>query len=71
MTDKRQLLSRMAAAGYTQYALAREIGISKNTLCAKINGKSRFTTEEVFAICRVLHIDAAKDIGKIFYFGHP
>lgn len=44
------------AAGYTQASLAPLVGMSKNALNAKINGKSRLYCDEVDALCTVLGI---------------
>lgn len=53
----------MARKGYTQRKLAKEIGISENTLSAKIKHGS-FGTEEVQMIMRILDI---KDPTPIFF----
>lgn len=46
----------MAEQEVTQTGLAKEIGMSKNTLNAKINGKVPITDIEIFKICKALHI---------------
>lgn len=61
-----KLLGRMKELGYTQAKLAKEIGISKATLNAKLNNWFPFTTDEIIAICKVLKIPT-KEITKFFY----
>lgn len=66
MVDCRRIKSLMVLYGYTQRSLAKEINLNKNTLNAKLNGKSCFNTEEIKVICRVLHIDDPVDVCAIF-----
>ena len=56
MLDKNLFRSAIARAGMTQDSLAAAIGISSNTLSAKILGRSYFDTEEIDKICNVLSI---------------
>lgn len=66
IVNKRELTARMVSAGYTQRSLAEAIGVSKNTICTKINGKRAFNTEEVGEICNLLNITSEKDKVNIF-----
>ena len=61
-----KLLGRMRERGFSQAALADAIGISKGTLCAKLNNQSYFFTSEIIAICKALNI-AHKDIPLYFF----
>lgn len=56
MVHTQKLKGRIMAAGYTQASLAPLVGMSKNALNAKINGKSRLYCDEVDALCTVLGI---------------
>lgn len=56
MIDKNLLRGAIARAGMTQEKLASAIGISQNTLSAKILGRSYFDTDEIDKICDVLSI---------------
>ena len=56
MNSKNPLRRKMAEAGYNQAELAQKIGISRNTLSAKINGKRPFNTDEILDICNILGI---------------
>lgn len=69
MVNKRQLLSVAVLNGYTQSALAKTIGIGKNTMCRKLNGYADFTTKEIDAICDVLNITDLSMKAKIFLSG--
>lgn len=66
MVDKRAILASAVLAGHNQKTLARVLGISKNTMCRKINGKSDFTSTEIVALCKELSIGTAEEVAKIF-----
>lgn len=66
MVNKRLLMSEMVLNGYNQRSLAEEIGMSKNTMNLKINGKKPFDTEEVSLICDALHICSGAKKAEIF-----
>ena len=42
-----KLKGKIAEAGYSQRSLAAELGMSKNTLNSKVNGKIPFNTDEI------------------------
>lgn len=60
------LRGEIAANSLTASQLAKRIGISRNTLSAKMQGKRSFTLDEVYKICDVLNISNAKRINEIF-----
>ena len=60
------LRGKMVSNGYTQDSLARKMKISKNTLSAKINGKSQFDLEEVLLLCELLSITSNDEKCNIF-----
>lgn len=63
MTNKNLLMGEIILAGYSQKSIARKIGISKNSFCSKINGKSEFNADEIIKICDALNItDCAKKV---------
>ena len=47
MVDKNKLAGAIASKGLTQKKLAEMIGVSKNTISAKMNNKSSFDTDEI------------------------
>lgn len=61
-----KLKGKMAEKGYSQRSLAAALGISKNTLNAKVNGKVPFNTLEVAKICEVLEIREGSEKVAIF-----
>ena len=61
-----KLLGRIREFGLTQKDVAAHIGIRATTLSLKLNGKARFTANEIDAICKLLHI-AKEDIGDYFF----
>lgn len=64
--NKNMLKAAIMEAGYTQTSLAKEMGISKNTLSAKINGKSKMFTDEICLLCDLLRITDDKKKIQIF-----
>ena len=52
-----KLIGIMAEKGFSQRKLANELGVSKNTINAKLRGKSRFDTEEASRLCEILNIE--------------
>ncbi len=47
MYNYSKLLGKMREKGYTQEALAREIGVSASTFNKKLKQKSQFTQDEI------------------------
>lgn len=66
MVNANLLRGKMVSAGYTQKELAGALGMSENTLSAKINGASSFTLKEVYAICSLLSISDFREKCEIF-----
>lgn len=63
-----KILFKMAIArsGYTQNQLAKELGISRNALSNKINGRSSVTVSDVIRICEILNIQDNNEKAEIF-----
>ena len=66
MVDKNKLRGAIVRAGYTQLTFAAKLGMSKNTLNSKVNGRSPITTEEAKLMCRELGIVDAREKEEIF-----
>lgn len=64
--DKNRLLSYIVKKGYNQRTLAKALGVSKNTLNSKINGKSYFDTRMISDMCELLDITDDSEKIKIF-----
>lgn len=52
--------------GITQNELAKQLGITKNTLSNKVNGHVRMYTNEAKAICIILDITDRDEQAQIF-----
>lgn len=61
-----KLLGRIREMGLTQEQLAKEIGINKGTLSAKLNNQYSFTVKEILAIGKVLQIPKS-EISDYFF----
>lgn len=66
MINVKKLAGCIAAAGYSKTRLAREMGMSKNTLCDKANGKRPFNTVEIERVCEKLGITSSVEKAEIF-----
>ena len=65
MINKNKFEGAIRTAGYTQERLAKEMGISANTLTTKKN-KGTFTIAQVEKVCAILGIDDPADKCEIF-----
>lgn len=61
-----KLKGKIAEAGYSQRSLAKELGMSKNTLNSKVNGKIPFNTLEIERLCEKLRIYDGAEKAAIF-----
>lgn len=61
-----KLKGKIVEAGYSQRSLAKELGMSKNTLNSKVNGKIPFNTVEIQQICDKLGIRDGSEKASIF-----
>ena len=61
------LKGKIVAAGFTQRDLARRIGMSENTRSNKINGRTKFDTDEILKIDAVLGNMTPLERGQIFF----
>lgn len=66
MLNRNLLRGAIARAGMTQEKLAFAIGVSQNTLSAKILGRSSFDTDEIDRICDALSIVDNEEKANIF-----
>ena len=61
-----KLRGKIVEAGFSQRSLAKALGISKNTLNAKVNGRTPFNTDEIELICDKLGIRDGAEKAAIF-----
>lgn len=66
MVNKNRLMGAIVSAGMSQRKLAQKVGMSKNTINAKINGNGYFDTEQIDRICSVLGIQDNTEKALIF-----
>lgn len=59
-----KLKGKMREKNETQETLAKKIGISENSLNHKLNGKRKFTANEIYVLTELLEI---KDIKEYFF----
>lgn len=64
--NKWKFTEYMEKAGFSQRSFAKELGVSKNTLNNKLNGRGCFDTEQVKNICDKLHISDCSAKVEIF-----
>ncbi|NFO86501.1 DUF739 family protein [Clostridium botulinum] len=60
--NSNKLKGKMIEKSYTQKNLAKELGITPQSLNAKINKRSQFTLDEVVKIVSILDIDNPMEI---------
>ena len=66
MIRSNKLSAKIVEAGYSKTSLAEALGMSKNTLCNKINGKNKFNVDEIMLICEKLKIVSPEEKVDIF-----
>lgn len=66
MVNVNKLKAAMVREGYTQPRFAEALKMSINTLNAKVNGKTKISTDEAKLMCKVLNIK--DDVEKVDIF---
>ena len=66
MVNLIRLKAAMVCAGLNQGAFAKRLRMAPNTLNAKVNGKSKITTEEATEMCEILGITEDREKVAIF-----
>lgn len=64
--NKWRFAEQISRLGFSRATFAKELGMSKNTLNNKLNGRGYFTTKEIKQICERLNIKDPKLIVDIF-----
>lgn len=64
---KKNLLDkRVAECGVSYQFLSDKLGITRQALYKKRNGKSEFTGREIVELCKILNIEDLDEVKKIF-----
>lgn len=66
MVNANLLKGKIISSGHNQKSLAPKVGMSINSLNAKINGRKKFDAEEVIRICDALDITDPQEKCDIF-----
>lgn len=66
MVNQKLFRAALARRGIAQYQLANKIKMSKNTMSAKVNGRSCFDTDQIDLMCEELGIVDANEKVDIF-----
>ena len=68
MTNTNLLRHKIEESGLKLQFIADKLGISRQTLIAKINGKSEFNQTEIQILCDLLNIKLLKEKNLIFFY---
>lgn len=66
MTNRELLDNRIESCGYRFDYIAKQLGITRETLRLKRIGVTEFTASEIRILSRLLHIDSIEEMKKIF-----
>ena len=68
MVNKPLFRAALARAEHNQVSLSKALGMTENTLSAKINNRRSFNTKEIDRICEALKINDIVEKANIFLF---
>lgn len=67
MTNVELLKERVKESGLKSAYIAERLGISRSAWYNKLKGDSKFTTDEVKALCYILRITSLREREDIFF----
>lgn len=67
MTDIKLLNDKLNNSGLRKQFVADKLGITRQGLDNKLNGKSDFKSEEMAVLCDILHITSLREKDRIFF----
>ena len=67
MTNVELLKEKVAKSGLKTVFIAESIGISRASWYNKLNGKTKFTAEEIKKLCDTLRITSLREREEIFF----
>lgn len=62
MVNSNKLKGAYTSLGYTQEDVAKQLNISHNSFCMKVNNKSEFKANEILKLCLLLNISNTNEI---------
>jgi transcriptional regulator with XRE-family HTH domain len=60
------LKGEIVANGFTVQDVADKLGITRNTMYSRLNGKTFFNAKEIIQLCEILNISDASRRSEIF-----
>lgn len=67
MTNVELLKRKVAESGLKASFIVERLGVSRASWYNKLNGKSKFTADEVKKLCEALHITSLREREDIFF----
>lgn len=67
MTNTLKLRALLIENGFTNESISKQLGISKQSFCMKINNKREFKVTEIHNLARLLKISNAETLLSIFF----
>ena len=67
MTNVKLLKEKVSESGLKSAYIAERLGISRSAWYNKLKGNSKFTTDEVKALCYLLRITSLREREEIFF----
>ena len=67
MTDVKKLKMRVRDSGLKASFIAEKLNVSRSGWYRKLNGRSKFTAEQIQIMCDILHITSLREKEEIFF----
>ena len=67
MTNVALLKKKVAESGLKASFIVERLGVSRASWYNKLNGKSKFTADEIKKLCEALHITSLREREDIFF----
>jgi predicted transcriptional regulator len=67
MTDTTKLKQKVSDSGLKASFIAKKLNVSRSGWYRKLNGKSKFTAEQIQTMCEILHITSLREKEDIFF----
>lgn len=67
MTDVKKLKKKVRDSGLKASFIAEKLNVSRSGWYRKLNGRSKFTAEQIQIMCDILHITSLREKEDIFF----